>query len=445
MKTTLTILAQIMCFASAQAQVYTGVATDFEALGSPYGGCGVPAELVDSDHFVALNVFNRPNTGAQDYTRPLKENDTVLMGQFANGMNCGRWVKVTIGADCIDGINDGALNQEFCRGTNAKWVDDQYSGAELYMVVTDACGDNNGWCRNSQFHLDLHTSSLNQFEKEGIPVGDMYPLHFNNRKITWEYTKAPRYKGDIKIYFMQGAEQYWPAIMITNLENGITAMEQKINGVWQPVERNSDMGQAFILKPATEFSIRIKDITGKYINYGKEYTFDFPDQCKTKCTGAATLQTEVKTVTPPVTQTIALNKGWNLISIQVHPADSSIARIFAGLDVVSVKTADGFWNKGQPDHLQSLTQIEAGAGYLLYMDIAGTLSVTGIPIDSHDTPAAQPGWNIIGSSFMGNTSFSELFNIANCQVIKDFDGFWTPSGAGNIHSLQPGKGYFVKY
>ena len=38
----------------------TGNATYFSGLGSPYGGCGLPQANLDSQDFVALNVFNTP-------------------------------------------------------------------------------------------------------------------------------------------------------------------------------------------------------------------------------------------------------------------------------------------------------------------------------------------------------------------------------------------------
>ena len=186
---------------SVQAQTtFSGVSTHFEALGTPYGGCGVPPDLVETDYYVALNVYDSPGIGTM-WPRPLKGQDTLYKGEFNNGRNCGRWVKVAIMEDCIGGTNDGALGQAFCRGSNAKWMNDQYSYAYLNMIVTDACGDNNGWCRDSKYHLDLHTPSLNKFEKAGVAVADMYPTHFNNRKISWEYicllytSPSPRDRG----------------------------------------------------------------------------------------------------------------------------------------------------------------------------------------------------------------------------------------------------------
>ena len=48
----------------------SGNATWFSGLGSPYGGCGVPQANVDSENFVALNVFNTPGDYGS-YPRPI--------------------------------------------------------------------------------------------------------------------------------------------------------------------------------------------------------------------------------------------------------------------------------------------------------------------------------------------------------------------------------------
>lgn len=268
--------------------VYTGMATHFDALGSPYGGCGVPQNLLETQNFLALNAFNSPGNYST-FTRPVTGADTALLGEFANGNNCGRWAEVTIGPYCT-GTNDGAQNQTFCRGTGAAWVDDQYSGAVLNMIVADCCPDANAWCRDSRYHLDLATASLNTFAKNGTAVGDMNPNHWNNRKISWRYINAPNYSGDVRIFFIKGAQVYWPAILITHLKNGIHGVQQKVGTNWMTAQRNSDMGQSFILPntSAIPFTIRIVDASNSAINGGREYAFSLPASCGSACIDAAT-------------------------------------------------------------------------------------------------------------------------------------------------------------
>ena len=185
----------------------TGNSTFFDGLGQPYGGCGLPQANLDSQDFVALNVFNTPGNYA-GFPRPVAPADAARLGMFDNGLNCGRYVQVSMGDFCT-GTNDGAQNQPFCR--NGAFTADAYNGATLTMVVADSCADSNAWCRDDPFHLDLHKDSLNRFLRNGVPVGDLLPDHFNNRHISWQFVPAPNYTGDIQIGFLQGAQAYWPA------------------------------------------------------------------------------------------------------------------------------------------------------------------------------------------------------------------------------------------
>ena len=300
-------------FSIAQAQTsHTGMATYFDGIGAPFGGCGVPESEVETMDYVALNVFNTPGQGTS-YPRPLTGADLSKIGEFQNGNNCGRWLKVTIMENCVGGTNDGALGQVFCRGAGATWAQDKYFGSQLNMIVTDACGDANGWCRDSPYHLDLHTTSLDKFDLNGQKSVGMYPTNFNNRKVKWEYMDAPNYTGDIKIHVMQGGQRYYAPVLITNLKNGIHKLEQKVNGTWVTAARNGDMGQAFLLPDVNApYTIRITDANDKLVNNGREYTFGFPSSCGSSCTAPSTKVTYT-TFTPVVTDIDENIFGnWNL-------------------------------------------------------------------------------------------------------------------------------------
>ena len=65
-----------------------GNSTYFDGLGSPYGGCGLPQANLDSQAFVALNVYNTPG----DYTfypRP------IPAAQMAGSTDFVRRTKIT--------------------------------------------------------------------------------------------------------------------------------------------------------------------------------------------------------------------------------------------------------------------------------------------------------------------------------------------------------------
>ncbi len=270
---------------SSAVSDFVGMATHFDGLGVPYGGCGIPQDKLETQSFVALNVFNTPGVYSF-YTRPLSGDNLKYLGEFNNGKNCGRWVRVSIQEYC-SGLNDGAQGQAFCRG-GLGWVKDGLEGATQDMLVADSCGDDNAWCRDSRYHLDFSLASMNLFALNGTTV-NLLPDHDNNRKISWHYIDAPNYIGDISIYFMAGAEVWWPAISINHLKNGIHGVEQLINGVWTAMPMNTDMGQAYILQGgSTHFQIRVRDVNDELINGGRVYSFDLPSVCNGKCSAAAT-------------------------------------------------------------------------------------------------------------------------------------------------------------
>lgn len=146
------------------------------------------------------------------------------------------------------------------------------------------------------------------------------------------------------------------------------------------------------------------------------------------------------------TQSITLNAGWNMISINVIPADNSISSLFAGLNVGEIKTMDTYWRVGQPDMFNSLHAIAAGEGYLVNMKAAGELKLTGTPLVAINyLRDKSQSWKLIGTPFQSPTDFSELYNMTNCSEIKNFDGFWQPLGTQkNMTQFEPGKAYFVR-
>jgi len=287
----------------------TGNATWFDNLGSPYGGCGLPQDQLETQNWIALNVFNTPGDYAM-YSRPLAAGDPKI-GMWDNGHNCGRWVRVSIGDYCT-GLNDGAAGQAFCR--NGAWVADKYNGATLDMLVADSCGDPNAWCRDDPYHLDLAHQAINRFVKNGTAVGDLEPNHWGNRHVTWEFIEAPNYTGDIEIGFIQGSEKWWGGVSINHLPNGIHGVEHFTDGAWATTPMNTDMGQSFLVKPTTaggtDYRIRVKDVTGAYVFGGREYSFSLPASCGGKCSAARTVVTyttsggDTSTPTPTPTPTV---------------------------------------------------------------------------------------------------------------------------------------------
>lgn len=172
--------------------------------------------------------------------------------------------------------------------------------------------------------------------------------------------------------------------------------------------------------------------------------------------GSACARTPVKAIVdatsskcaPTYTQTISLNAGWNLISYNVIPADSSIAALFSGKDVEIIKNNEAFWFKNNAGQLQSLTKLLPGNAYYVKMNTAATLQITGAPITT--SYASLPaGWSLIGYPSLGSVPFADMpiadyFNATNTISIKSLDGIWEPNGSANtITHFEPGKGYLI--
>ncbi len=143
-------------------------------------------------------------------------------------------------------------------------------------------------------------------------------------------------------------------------------------------------------------------------------------------------------------QTVQLKKGWNLVSINVHPTDSTIETLFAGLSVDLVKDETSFWKSEHASELQSLTSLTAGCGYLVYMNDTGTLSVLGKPMKPYVASKGN-GWSLIGCPYQTDTPIESIYDANNCQMLKNLNGVWQPEKSGNtLENIQPGQGYFLK-
>lgn len=309
------------------AQVWNegGVATHFQAIGNPFGACGVPeAVLVNekASDYVALNVFNTPTIFP---TRPLTGADKKWLGLYDNGRNCGRWLEVELGGNCSV-ANGGEPGQPICGGNEANWKPDSLNGAKLYAIVTDQCSDDNGWCRDNANHIDIHTPALNNFR---LPSGNLIPPYafeqngswstqnYNNRQVRWRFIPAPNIKTDLNIHYSEGSKPEWRRIIVTNLPNGIHGVEQwvGVDGAgtdqWQAATMGGDMGQMFVLPRADlpdPMKIRVFDANDSLVYGGRTYSFSFPASCSVGCTVASVPVDYVATggVFPPAAITLPL-------------------------------------------------------------------------------------------------------------------------------------------
>jgi len=306
-----------------------GMATHFLGVGYPYGACGVPDEVAAWEgaqdtlsgqanpfDYVALNVYHTPGRYDMPAPHPMVGADTAYMGMYDNGRNCGRWIRFELGDTC-DGANDGAKNADFCRGGTG-WHPNAYTGSGGYAIVFDQCTDGNAWCRDSRYHLDLHTPILSHLRKDGAllpalaqpvlgpdgkPQGDKnnpwaiyYQVSgFLNPKVRWEFVPAPSYQGEPRFWFSVDSKPYYYRLMVTHLPDGIHGVEQLVGSTWKPAKMEGDMGQLWILPdPSTSsVTVRLIDAHDKPVMGGRSWSMNFPTACGGVCEKPATAAANV--------------------------------------------------------------------------------------------------------------------------------------------------------
>ena len=151
---------------------------------------------------------------------------------------------------------------------------------------------------------------------------------------------------------------------------------------------------------------------------------------------------------------IYLNEGWNLISLCLQPEDTNIATV---LDSISGKYAsawafsDNSWGFHDPNYpgFSDLVTMEAGWGYWLNMNEAGTLTVSGsAPSNSINL---VDGWNLVGF----NSSSSQAVGDAVTSIADKYVSIWAfmdsnwkfhdphNPGFSDLSTIDSGYGYWI--
>ena len=131
-------------------------------------------------------------------------------------------------------------------------------------------------------------------------------------------------------------------------------------------------------------------------------------------------------------QTITLQKGWNLISLYVEPTDKNVMSVMQ-VDFSIIKNLAGFYYTMNDKNLQSLSSIQAGEGYLIYLNKAEILTVDGVPLEQYTTQL-HAGWNLVGVANKNGKSVSEL--PAQVTEVKSLDNT-------AVETLEAGQAYYM--
>jgi hypothetical protein len=174
---------------------------------------------------------------------------------------------------------------------------------------------------------------------------------------------------------------------------------------------NTGSGNALIGVLATEspFSVQNDRCSGQTVPPGTSCTFEavFSSNDPGFCTGSLTIPSNAGTIPMAIPLagtaghfTLDLSSGWNFVSTPVQPLDGSITAVFSNiLDQIRIVYAydnvGKTWSVYKPASEEpSLTTIEPGMGYWVYMDSPGSVQVVGTLI----VPVAilREGWNLVG-------------------------------------------------
>jgi len=149
------------------------------------------------------------------------------------------------------------------------------------------------------------------------------------------------------------------------------------------------------------------------------------------------------------TQQVQLEQGWNLVSLNVRPSDSSFASIFgANADQIAmVKDEDGdVYASGEG--IEQITTWRSGEGYQVQARTAMTLEVTGTEVRPDSASLVlEEGGNIVPYVSSRTQSVeSALTSVEEALVVVEADGGeqYSPSvSAPSLDSLRPGQAYKV--
>lgn len=182
-----------------------------------------------------------------------------------------------------------------------------------------------------------------------------------------------------------------------------------------------------------------------------------------------------KAVTASFTQnvhSISLVSGWNLVSFNLHPTNSSIANVLAPVagqydivyawDASGGHSGSGNWQKYDPamGFGNTLDTLDEARGFWIHMTSVGTLNVYGSRPTSTtvNMTTTAGGWNLVGYPAAGNHAMPEAFSthgigsdfsIVYANHANDSGDPWKmydaggPAYANDLIVLAPGWGYWV--
>lgn len=150
-----------------------------------------------------------------------------------------------------------------------------------------------------------------------------------------------------------------------------------------------------------------------------------------------------------VTQQIGLESGWNMVSLNVAPADPSIESVLSGILPGLRIAEDAFGDVFDPqENVNTIGEWSSSEAYMINVEAATELTVEGLLIDpqSYSLSLAE-GWNFLPYLRTSPASVQDALASIHSDVVllKDEAGgiYYPEYGIDNIGQLQPGHGYRI--
>jgi hypothetical protein len=149
------------------------------------------------------------------------------------------------------------------------------------------------------------------------------------------------------------------------------------------------------------------------------------------------------------TQVIPLAAGWNLISLNVIPAEPGVQSVLGDImgSVLQIKNEESTYAPEVADYFNTLDELSVSDGYWLNVNTGTTLSVTGTAVDPATSIDLNSGWNLVSylpaDAMTVSTALASVS--AYLQEVRSATQFYIPGGGSNtLSSMAPNNGYWVK-
>ena len=177
-------------------------------------------------------------------------------------------------------------------------------------------------------------------------------------------------------------------------------------------------------------------------------------------------RTPNRLVSAPVSATMSVSTGWNLIALAVDPADqlrgSEMCNRLntaggAGTVAEVVRWEAGAWESHRCGIAANDFTLDPDRGYFIRATKSASIAISGLPSDPKQGRLLESGWNLIGlgptSSLMDAPTLMASLDGASGTTATALEAARWQSGAWDSHIrtapvnrfvLEPGRGYFVR-